>query len=184
MPLQHLLKKLFTVFGMLAFLGACASSDDQIGTATMADTVVEDDSSGGPGAILADDVEVDVIDMGPTPGTQAHLDANVGDRMFFMYDSAELSAVARRQLQQQAAWLRQFPNTRVVVEGHCDERGTREYNIALGDRRAVVVKNYLVALGVSADRIDTISYGKERPIDPMQTESAWSKNRRAVMVVR
>ena len=151
----------------------------------MTDTAVEDDSSvDGPGAVVVDDVEIDVIDMGPTPGTQEHLDANVRDRMFFTYDSAELSAVARRQLQQQAAWLRQFPNTRIVVEGHCDERGTREYNIALGDRRAVVVKNYLVALGVSADRIDTISYGKERPVEPMQTESAWSKNRRAVMVVR
>jgi peptidoglycan-associated lipoprotein len=94
-----------------------------------------------------------------------------------------LSPVATETLDRQAAWLRQYPNLQVTVEGHADERGTREYNLAIGDRRATAAKNYLLALGIPADRILTISYGEERPADAGNDEAAWANNRRAVTVV-
>jgi peptidoglycan-associated lipoprotein len=117
------------------------------------------------------------------PGSQDDLAQNVGDRVFYDYDSASLSAEAQRTLERQAAWLKQYGDINVTVEGHCDERGTREYNLALGERRASAAKKYLVGLGVSANRIATISYGKERPAVVGSDESAWSQNRRAVTVV-
>jgi peptidoglycan-associated lipoprotein len=119
----------------------------------------------------------------PTPGTQEDLAVSVGDRVFFDYDSVVLSPEATGVLDQQAAWLQQYPNVIVTVEGHADERGTREYNLALGDRRANAVKNYLLALGVPPARLLTISYGEERPADPGHDEVAWSQNRRAVTTV-
>lgn len=121
---------------------------------------------------------------GPVPGTQQDLEVNVGDRVFFAFDSSELSPEAQGTLQRQAAWLKQYGNVRVQIEGHCDERGTREYNLALGARRANAVQRYLASLGVPASRMTTISYGKEYPADPRSTEDAWAKNRRAVTVVR
>ena len=122
--------------------------------------------------------------MGPaTPGTQEDLTQNVGDRVFFAYDSSTLSSEGQSTLQRQAAWLKQYPDVSVTVEGHCDERGTREYNIALGERRATAAKKYLVAQGVSSKRVSTISYGKERPAVIGSDESAFSQNRRGVTVV-
>lgn len=118
-----------------------------------------------------------------TPGSQEDLSANVGDRVFFGYDSSSLSSEAQRTLEAQAAWLKQHGSVNVTVEGHCDERGTREYNIALGERRANAAKKYLVSLGVSSGRISTISYGKERPAVVGDNEAAWSQNRRAVTVI-
>lgn len=120
---------------------------------------------------------------GPVPGTQQDLVVNVGDRVFFDTDQATLRPDARATLQRQAAWLNQHPQVRVVIEGHADERGTREYNLALGARRANAVKDYLVSLGVAPNRIETISYGKERPVALCSNESCWSQNRRAVTVV-
>ena len=117
------------------------------------------------------------------PGTQKDLVVNVGDRVFFGFDRHDLTSEARETLKQQARWLERYPHLNVTVEGHTDERGTREYNLALGDRRATSVKNYLVALGIEPDRITTISYGKERPAVPESTPSAWAQNRRAVTVV-
>lgn len=126
----------------------------------------------------------DVYDnSGAQPGTQADLVANVGDRIFFGYDRFDLDPEARSVLDAQARWLEQYPTLSVTVEGHADERGTREYNLALGERRANSVKNYLVALGVSPARINTISYGKERPAVPGSDESAWAQNRRGVTKV-
>jgi peptidoglycan-associated lipoprotein len=119
----------------------------------------------------------------PAPGTQEDLELSVGDRVFFDYDSAVLSPVATETLDRQGAWLRQFPNIVITVEGHADERGTREYNLAIGDRRATAVRNYLLALDVQPDRILTISYGEERPSDAGSGETAWANNRRAVTVV-
>jgi peptidoglycan-associated lipoprotein len=119
----------------------------------------------------------------PSPGTQEDLELTVGDRVFFDYDSAVLSPVATETLDRQGAWLQQYGNIVVTVEGHTDERGTREYNLALGDRRATAIKNYLVALNIAPERILTISYGEERPADPGNDETAWSNNRRAVTVV-
>ncbi len=118
-----------------------------------------------------------------TPGTQADLVANVGDRIFFAFDSSVLSAEAKATLDKQSAWLKQYQNVSVTVEGHCDERGTREYNLALGERRAAAVKKQLVAGGVPANRVNTISYGKERPAVVGSDESAWGQNRRGVTVV-
>jgi peptidoglycan-associated lipoprotein len=119
----------------------------------------------------------------PVPGSQEDLEVSVGDRVFFAYDSAVLSPVATQTVDRQAAWLKQYPDVVLTVEGHTDERGTREYNLALGDRRANAVKNYLVALGIEPSRILIISYGEERPADPANDESAWANNRRAVSVV-
>lgn len=120
---------------------------------------------------------------GVAPGTQQDLVVNVGDRIFFGYDRYDLSADAQHLLQMQAEWLNLHPNVYITVKGHCDERGTREYNLALGERRATSVKNYLVALGIAPDRIATISYGKEQPAVLGSNESSWAQNRRAVTEV-
>lgn len=117
------------------------------------------------------------------PGSQDDLAASVGDRVFFDYDSSSLSSEAQATLQKQAEWLGRYPNVNITVEGHCDERGTREYNLALGERRASAAKKYLVSLGVSSGRISTISYGKERPAVVGSDDSSFSQNRRAVTVV-
>lgn len=119
----------------------------------------------------------------PVPGSQADFVASVAaDRIFFALDQSDIDAEDRATLQSQAAWLARYPQKRVTIEGHCDERGTREYNLALGERRANATKNALVALGVSAERISTISYGKERPDATGSDEEAYAKNRRAVTV--
>ena len=117
------------------------------------------------------------------PGSQQDLEASAGDRIFFAFDRSDISQEARETLSRQADWLRRYPNVTVTIEGHCDERGTREYNLALGERRAQAAKNVLVASGISASRISTISYGKERPAVVGSTEEAYAQNRRAVTVV-
>jgi peptidoglycan-associated lipoprotein len=105
------------------------------------------------------------------------------DRIHFGFDNYDIDAESARILDSQAAWLLQYPNVHVTIEGHCDERGTREYNLALGDRRANSAKNYLAGKGIAAARITTISYGKERPIAQGSDEASWAQNRRAVTVV-
>jgi peptidoglycan-associated lipoprotein len=123
------------------------------------------------------------MDEGPVPGSQAHFVANVSsDRVFFDTDQSDIDAEDQATLQSQAAYLRQNANVRVTIEGHADERGTREYNLALGERRANSAKNYLASLGIDANRISTISYGKERPEATGSDESSWARNRRAVTV--
>ena len=117
------------------------------------------------------------------PGTEQDLVQNVGDRVFFDYDKSDIKAEGRQVLQRQADWLKKYSNVTVTVEGHCDERGTREYNLALGERRATAVKKMLVALGVPANRVSTISYGKERPAVVGSNEAAYAQNRRGVTVV-
>lgn len=119
----------------------------------------------------------------PTPGSAQDFLVNVQDRVYFALNRYELSDAARRSLERQAAWLDQYPGTTVTVEGHCDERGTREYNLALGARRAAATRDYLVSLGTDPARIRTISYGKERPVAEGHNEAAWRLNRRAVSVV-
>ena len=116
---------------------------------------------------------------GPVPGSVEDFRVSVGDRVFFGYDRFDLTAEARSVLERQAAWLRQYPNVRVLVAGNCDERGTREYNLALGARRAAAARDYLLSLGVAANRVETVSYGKERPLDTRANEEAWSVNRNA-----
>jgi peptidoglycan-associated lipoprotein len=117
--------------------------------------------------------------QGPTPGSVEDFRVSVGDRVFFGYDRFDLTPEARSVLERQAAWLRQYPNVRILVAGNCDERGTREYNLALGARRAAAARDYLESLGVAANRMESVSYGKERPLDPRANEEAWSVNRNA-----
>jgi peptidoglycan-associated lipoprotein len=118
-----------------------------------------------------------------TPGTQRDFSVNVGDLVYFSSDSSDLTPEAQATLQKQAQWLRQYPQFTITVEGHADERGTREYNIALGARRATTVRNFLAQNGVQANRVRTISYGKERPVAVCNDISCWSQNRRAQTVL-
>lgn len=118
-----------------------------------------------------------------TPGSSQDFTVNVGDRIFFDTNSSVIRADAQTTLTRQAQWLNQYPSYAITVEGHADERGTREYNLALGARRAAAARDFLVARGVQANRIRTISYGKERPVAVCDNISCWSQNRRAVTVL-
>ncbi|MFC7552086.1 peptidoglycan-associated lipoprotein Pal [Pseudoroseomonas wenyumeiae] len=163
--------KLLSALAAAAMLTACASEDTS-GAATGAG------AAGGLGAGsggLAGSVR---------PGSQEDLVANVGDRVFFALDSSSVGGDQRPVLERQAAWLAQYPQVTVAMEGHADERGTREYNLALGQRRANAARDILVSQGVSGSRISTISYGKDRPAALGSNEEAWAQNRRAVTVVR
>jgi peptidoglycan-associated lipoprotein len=117
------------------------------------------------------------------PGTQSDLEANVGDYVLFSYNSSSLDSESNETLAKQVDWLKKYSFVNVMIEGRCDERGTREYNLALGERRANAAKQFLISSGISASRIKTISYGKERPIVMGSDESAWKENRRSSTVV-
>jgi peptidoglycan-associated lipoprotein len=166
---------LLALCAALSSLAACSSADEA--------PLTSDANVGAAGNAGSRGISSSDLPGQPTPGTQEDLEVSVGDRVLFGYDSSVLDAVATQVLDRQAAWLKQYPDVIVTIEGHADERGTREYNLALGDRRANAVKNYLAALDVSADRVLTISYGEERPADPAHNDSAWAQNRRAVTVV-
>jgi peptidoglycan-associated lipoprotein len=162
-----MLARLTALTGALLMLAACSSSPEP--------------APGGPGG------------MGPGgpggvsrfgPGSQQDLAATAGDRVFFAYDRADISSEAQQILDRQAQWLKRYPNVHATIEGHTDERGTREYNLALGERRAQAVKNVLTALGIPASRLSTISYGKERPEVPHSDEQSYAQNRRAVTAVQ
>jgi len=129
--------------------------------------------AGAPGAVSSTVV----------PGSQEDLTVNVGDRVFFGYDKVDLSPEAKKTLDLQVEWLKRYPNVSVTIEGHADERGTREYNLALGDRRSNGVRSYLLTQGIDAGRIQTISYGKERPAVFGSDDQSWAQNRRAVTKV-
>jgi peptidoglycan-associated lipoprotein len=118
-----------------------------------------------------------------TPGSAQDFTVNVGDRIFFDTDSSAIRADAQATLAKQAQWLNKYSQYRITVEGHADERGTREYNIALGARRAAATRDYLIGRGVAGNRMKTISYGKERPVAVCDDISCWSQNRRAVTVL-
>ncbi|WP_244640841.1 peptidoglycan-associated lipoprotein Pal [Pelagibacterium lentulum] len=120
---------------------------------------------------------------GGAPGSQQEFLVSVGDRVFFETDSSVLTSEAQATLDKQAQWLQRYPQYRIVIEGHADERGTREYNIALGARRGTAVVNYLVSRGIPANRISSVSYGKERPVAVCNDISCWSQNRRGVTVL-
>ena len=120
---------------------------------------------------------------GATPGSAQDFTVNIGDRVFFETDSSVLTPVARQTLDRQAQWLVKYPNYPITVEGHADERGTREYNLALGARRAAATRDYLASRGVPANRMRTISFGKERPVAVCNDISCWSQNRRAVTLL-
>ena len=158
--------KVLTVFAAVLLLAACETASDQ-----SANTAGTGGAAGGS------------TTSGPRPGTEEDLVANVGDRVFFDFDKSDLKPEARKTIERWATWLKQYPNVNVTIEGHCDERGTREYNLALGERRANSAKNFLASLGVDAKRVSTISYGKERPLVLGSNEAAWAQNRVDVMVV-
>jgi peptidoglycan-associated lipoprotein len=160
--------KVLSLFAAVALLAACETTPDNTA------------STGGGAAAAAPAV---TQPSGPRPGSQQDLVANVGDRVFFAFDKSDVSPEARRTLERQAEWLKRYPQVTVTIEGHADERGTREYNLALGERRATSVKNVLVALGIPANRVSTISYGKERPAVVGSNDAAYAQNRRGVTVV-
>jgi peptidoglycan-associated lipoprotein len=160
--------RIISAFAAVLLLAACESAPSDTGMAA---------GSGGAGSSSSSAA------AGPRPGSQEDLVVNVGDRVFFDFDQYSVRQDQRAVLDRQAAWLKKYPEVTVTVEGHADERGTREYNIALGNRRATAAKNYLVALGINPNRVQTISYGKERPAVAGSNEQAWSQNRRAVTVV-
>ena len=187
--------KLLAPFAAVIFLiTACQSVPDSVqvsdstGSSEESAAVISGSSETNveSSSIDADTIETEIDNLDPSapiPGTQEDLVQNVGDRVFFGLDSALLSPQSRGVLDRQAEWLTLFPDVTITIEGHCDERGTREYNLALGERRAVAARNYLIALGVNADRLSTISYGKERPYGLGHDEDAWSLNRRSVSVI-
>lgn len=175
-----MLARYFIIFSAVIMVAGCSSGSHDSGGMEVGLL----DGINGAVVVENDDMALYADEDGPVPGTQADLVVNVGDRVFFDTDSSELTMSARTTLENQAAWLGQYVNLGIIVEGHCDERGTREYNLALGERRANAAKNYLVALGVSPLRITTVSYGKERPVVPGANEGAWSQNRRSVTTVR
>ena len=158
-------KKIAGIFASLALVAACASTGPDV------DTTAGTDTNAG------------AQPSGPVPGSQADLENAAGHRVFFALDEYTLTGEAQGTLARQAAWLKEYPETRILLAGNCDGRGTREYNLALGARRAEAAKSYLVSLGVDASRITTVSYGKERPIDPRSTEQAWSVNRNATTTI-
>ncbi len=172
--------KILGILAAVALLGACESASENAG------------ATSGTGAATAQPAETYTSPLGMRgagmakknmPGSQDDLEEQVGARTFFGYDQYSLDGVARGTLEKQAAWMQANPSVGVTVEGHADERGTREYNLGLGDRRANAVKDYLVALGVNPSRIKTLSYGKERPRALGSNEAAWSQNRRSETVV-
>ena len=149
------------------FLASCAATKTEQGGDV--DTASASASSSSGGEITA--------------GTQEDLIVNVGDRVFFEFDSSELTVDAQATLDAQAAWLMQYPDTNITVEGHADERGTREYNLALGDKRAFSVYSYLAQAGIDTNRMEYVSWGKERPEVIGSDETAYSQNRRGVTLV-
>jgi len=169
--------RIVSFLAVILLVAACTKkNDDMVGM--------------GEGSLTATDrapisSDIDQSSLGgPAPGTQQDLVVNVGDRVFFGYDQYDLTAEARATIERQAQWLRTYPNVNVIVEGHCDERGTREYNLALGEKRATSVRNYLIANGVAPSRVQTISYGKERPVVLGSDSASWAQNRRGVLVVQ
>ena len=152
--------KAFCLLAAVLILPACSSTADTSGT---------NSTAAGDTSIRA--------------GSQQDLNAKAGDRVFFAYDRSDITPEGRATLEKQASWMKTNASVTVTVEGHCDERGTREYNLALGERRANAVRDYLGSLGVGPNRMRTVSYGKERPAVVGSNEAAWSQNRRGVLVV-
>jgi peptidoglycan-associated lipoprotein len=186
------MRKLVSLFAAALLLAACESATEEQaatgGDATTQTAAQTETTNGGDvsqstqGAGSGQSVASEQI-QGPEGGTQEDLVVNVGDRVFFEFDKSNLTAEAESTVQRLAAWLSQYPSTTLTVEGHADERGTREYNLALGARRANSVKDYLIVLGINPSRIETVSYGEERPAVLGSNKQAWAQNRRAVFVI-
>lgn len=167
---------LVTTFAAALLLAACSTPSEEASTTSgsgSSGTGTTSQSSGATGSTIP----------GPQPGSQEELTVEVGDRVFFDFDKYDIRADQRGTVEALAAWLDTNPSVTLTIEGHCDERGTREYNLALGERRANAVRDYLVALGTNPARLSTVSYGEERPAVLGSNESSWAQNRRGVFVV-
>ncbi len=164
--------KILGVLAAVALVAACETAPEEDASASGAGAATSTTSSSASSSTTS-----------VYPGSQEDLVVNVGDRVFFAFDRFDLNEASRATLEKQAAWLAKYPTVTITIEGHCDERGTREYNLGLGERRANATKDYLVALGVSPNRVKTVSYGEERPVAVGSNEAAWAQNRRAVSVV-
>lgn len=164
---------------LAALLVGCSSSDET-DNAGGTGNAAAGTGRGGPGAGAGGYG----AGRGAAPGSAEDLVQNVGDRIFFGTDQSTLNDDARTTLDRQSAWLQRYPSVRILISGNCDERGTEEYNLALGNRRAHSDADYLAAHGVNASRIQTISYGKNRPVDPDSSPEAWAKNRNAITMVQ
>ena len=172
------MKKSLLVLSMVLAIAACKSDS--------ADDAALDSSGEYGGDYATSGVAVSLPDPIPgiTPGTSEDFAARASTRVFFDLNQSDLKPAARDTLRLQALWFKAYPDVNATIEGHCDERGTREYNQALGERRASRVKQFLAAQGLSPSRFAVISYGKERPEFPEATESAYSKNRRGITVIK
>ena len=178
MILSKILKNAFLILAACLVLSACATKKEvavDTSTSTQSSTTSTSESIASPGNQMQGDVYVG------TEGVK-YLADGVPDRVFFATNESVLTTASRETLRKQAAWLRKNSDITIVLEGHADERGTREYNLALGERRANAAKDYLMTYGISSDRISVLSYGKERPVDSGSNPLAWSKNRRSVTV--
>jgi len=163
------------VVAAVFLLAACSSQSEE--------TSGTEGTGAAPAPAPQVTTQAPVQQPGPPPGSAGDFVVNVGDRVFFDFDKSTLKADGRTQIEGWAAWLKTYPANRVIIEGHADERGTREYNLALGERRANASREYLISLGVDPNRVRTISFGKERPAVPGSTEEAYAQNRRAVAVI-
>ncbi len=174
-------QRILAIFSVAFLFAACETASNVAGESASGST-----SSSATGSAATSASTADTVSSGSTTATQTsdiEKLALVGNTVFFGFDSAELDVDGQTTLDRQAAFLNVNPTLVVIVEGHADERGTREYNLALGDRRAVAVRDYLLAKGLNSARIRTVSYGKERPAVDGSIESSWSKNRRAATVL-
>ena len=171
--------KTLSIFTALLLVAACETAPTETGDSSGGGATTQTSGTSGSSTTVVTETTTTTVQ----PGSQEDLVLNVGDRVFFGFDKYDLSDEAQGTLQRQAAWLKANPTVTLLIEGNADERGTREYNLALGERRATAVKNYLVTLGISANRLSTISYGKERPVALGHNEAAWAQNRRSVSVV-
>ncbi len=180
---RHIILTLLALFVMPFGLTACSSNKD-LGdsdgiTIGEPESLPSGEYTGGATADDYNAAPLDGVDSSVIGGSQSDLVAQAGDIVFFETDQHGLTSQGRNVLDAQAQWLNNYPNVNVVIEGHADERGTREYNLALGERRAISAKNYLIAVGVDPRRIDTVSYGKEQPLVVGNGGQSWSQNRRA-----
>lgn len=160
-------------------LAACGSSGSDTG-GDMAATDTSQLSGSGSNGVSGSGLDNGIQSASMGPGSAGEFETQIGNTIHFDTDSYSLNAEAQAILQKQAAWLQKYPQHMATIEGHADERGTREYNLALGDRRATTVMNYLVALGIDKSRLSEVSYGKEKPVCPDASESCWAENRRGV----
>jgi len=171
---MHFLLKATAAAALIAATAACASRPPPVEDTTPPPVPVQTETE-APAPVVTPPVTTSSI----TAGSVEDFRVNVGERVFFDLDQWRLDSEDQEVLRRQAAWLQAYPNVRILIAGNADERGTREYNLALGERRANAAKDFLVSLGVSASRIDTVSYGKERPIAAGSNEQAWAQNRNA-----